>query len=240
MYTYFNIVASAEKYNSDGIVNLNSTTLGATGASGKNTLDDVDYQKNTYCSDPDHNHVSPDNMVDTSTAILPENTWIFLDQHHEVGYNDVVLNLAKAIILGEVTDVNDNPEMYPQYNGPCYTQSIRRWKLPDAKRVDQTNLSEEDKAELNAAIAEGEAVLKLTVADQPRVEAAEKRLIAILCKVGAEGYTSAEPEEPSPLDPILENVAYAMSKGTLFLFGGGSPIDRILSPFRKLIKIIFG
>lgn len=240
MYTYFNIVATAEKVNTDGIVNLSSTTLGATGAAGKNTLDDVDYEKNTYCTNPYHNHVSPDNMVDTSTAILPENTWVFLNQHHEVGYNDVVLNLAKAIILGEVTDVNDNPEMYPQYNGPCYTQSIRRWKLPDAKRVDQTNLSEEDKAELNAAIAEGEAVLKLTVADQPRVEVAEKRLIAILCKVGAEGYDNPEPEEESKLDPVIEDITRAMSKGSLFLFGGGSPVDRLLSPIRKLIDYIFG
>ena len=240
MYTYFNIVASAEKYNSDGIVNLNSTTLGATGAAGKQTLDDVDYEKNTYCKNPAHNHVSPDNMVDTSTAILPENTWVFLDQYHEVGYNDVVLNLAKAIILGEVTDVNDNPEMYPQYNGPCNTQSIRRWKLPDAKKVDQTNLSEKDKAELNAAIAEGEAVLKMTIADQPRVEAAEARLIAILHKVGAEGYENVEAKKDSPLDPLWENVTYAMSKGSLFLFGGGSPVDRLLSPVRKLIDLILG
>lgn len=236
MYTYFNIVASAEKVNSDGIVNLNSTTLGATGAPHDKTLDDIEYEKNTFCTDPTHNHVSPDNMVDTSTAILPENTWVFLNQHHEVGYNDVVLNLAKAILLGEVTDVNDNPELYPQYNGSCYTQSIRRWKLPDAKRVDQTKLSEEDKAELNAAIAEGEAVLRLTVADQPRVEAAEKRLIAILHKVGAEGYENVEAEKESILDPIFENITYAMSKGLLFLLGGGSPIDRILSSVRKFAE----
>ena len=130
--------------------------------------------------------------------------------------------------------------MYPQFNGPCYTQSIRRWKLPDAKRVDQTNLSEEDKAELNAAIAEAEAVLAMTIADQPRVEAAEKRLIAILCKVGAEGYVSAEPEEESALAPVLEKVTCTMSKGSLFLLGGGSLVDRILSPFRALIKLIFG
>ncbi len=240
MYTYFNIVASAEKVNSDGIVNLSSTTLGATGAAGKQSLDGVDYEKNTYCKNPDHNHVSPDNMVDTSTAILPENTWVFLDQHHEVGCNDVVLNLAKAIIMGEVTDVNDNPEMYPQYNGPCYTQSIRRRKLPDAKRVDQTNLSEEDKAELNAAIAECEAVLKLTVADQPGVEAAEKRLVAVLHKVGAEGYGNIEPKKEPKLAPILEGVTYAMSKGSLLLFGGGSLVDRILSPVRKLFGIISG
>ena len=246
MYTYFNIVASAEKVNSDGIVNLSSTTLGATGAAGKNTLADVEYEKNTYCDNPEHNHVSPDNMVDTSTAVLPENTWVFLDQHHEVGYNDVVLNLAKAIILGEVTDVNDNPEMYPQYNGPCYTQSIRRWKLPDAKRhLEKANngeitLSPEDRAELEAAIAEGEAVLKMTVADQPRVEAAESRLIAILHKSGAEGYENVEQNEPSPLDPVFEKVTYAMSKGSLFLLGGGSLTDRILSPARALIDWIFG
>ncbi len=238
MYTYFNIVASAEKVNSDGIVNLTSTTLGATGAAGKNTLGDVDYEKNTYCDNPEHNHISPDNMVDTSTAILPENTWIFLDQHHEVGYNDVVLNLAKAIITGEVTDVNDNPEKYPQYNGPCYTQSIRRWKLPDAKKVDRTNLSAEHKAELDAAIAEAEAVLKMTVADQPRVEAAENRLIEILHKVGAEGYENIEPEKESLLDPVFEKVTYAMSKGSLFFFGGGSPVDRVLTPARKLFDFI--
>lgn len=239
MYTYFNIVASAEQYNSDGIVNLNSTTLGATGAAHDQTLADVDYEKNTYCSDPTHNHISPDNMVDTSTAILPENTWVFLDQHHEVGYNDVVLNLAKAIILGEVTDVHSDPENYPQYNYPCYTQSLRRWKLPDAKKIDQSTLSEEDKAELNAAIAEAEAVLQMTVADQARVEAAENRLIAVLHKVGAEGYENIE-EESSALDPVWQSLTYAMSKGSLFLLGGGSLVDRILTPVRWLIGLISG
>lgn len=240
MYTYFNIVASAEKYNSDGIVNLNSTTLGATGAAHDQTLADIEYEANTYCQDPTHNHISPDNMVDTSTAVLPENTWIFLDQHHEVGYNDVVLNLAKAIILGEITDVHSDPENYPQYNYPCYTQSLRRWKLPDAKKVDQSTLSAEDKAELNAAIAEAEAVLQMTVADQARVEAAENRLIAILHKVGAEGYEEINTNEPSVMDPVFEKVTYAMSKTSLFLLGGGSLVDRILYPIRYIIGLITG
>lgn len=239
MYTYFNIVASAEQHNSDGIVNLNSTTLGATGAAHDQTLSDIEYESNTYCSDPTHNHISPDNMVDASTAILPENTWIFLDQYHEVGRNDVVLNLAKAIILGEVTDVNSDPENYPQFNTRCYTYSLRRWKLPDAKKVDQSTLIAEDKAELNAAIAEAEAVLQMTVADQTRVEAAEKRLNAILHKVGAEGYENIE-EESSPLDPVWEGLTCSMSKASLFLFGGGSLVDRILTPVRWIINLILG
>lgn len=239
MYTYFNIVASAEKVNSDGIVNLTSTTLGATGAPGEKTLANIEYEANTYCDNPEHNHISADNMVDISTAILPENTWIFLNQHHEVGYNDVVLNLAKAIILGEVTDVHSDPVNYPQYNGPCYTQSIRRWKLPDAKKVDQSTLSEEDKAELNAAIAECEEVLKMTIADQPRVEAAEARIIAALHRVGAPGYENIEHEEESALDPILESLTYSLSKGSLALFGGGSPLDAAIPVIKKVFSRFF-
>lgn len=238
MYSYFNIVASAEKVNSDGIINLSSTTLGATGAAGTNTLADVEYETGTYCSNPDHNHISADNMVDVSTAVLPENTWIFLEQHHEVGYNDVVLNLAKAIILGEVSGVNDNPEKYPQFNGTCTTTYIRRWRLPDAYKVDQSVLSEQDKAELNAAIAEGEAVISLTISDKERAEKADERLIAILHKVGAEGYETITEEEKT--DPIIESIACAMSKSSLFLFGGGSPVDRLLNPFRTIFSNIFG
>ena len=240
MYTYFNIVASAEQHNSDGIVNLNSTTLGATGAAHDQTLSDIEYESNTYCSDPTHNHISPDNMVDASTAILPENTWIFLDQYHEVGRNDVVLNLAKAIILGEVTDVNSDPENYPQFNTRCYTYSLRRWKLPDAKKVDQSTLSAEDKAELNAAIAQAEEALAITVSDQELVDAAEARIIAILHKIGAEGYEDISVEEPSALDPVWESLTCSMSKASLFLFGGGSLVDRILTPVRWIINLIFG
>ena len=245
MYAYFGIVASADKVNSDGIINLSSTTLGATGAPGDKTLSDIEYDAKSYCTDPTHNHISPDNMVDVSTSILPENTWIFLEQHHEVGNNDIVLNLAKAIILGEVKDVNDDPEKYPQFNGSCTTKYIRRWRLPDAYAVlekeaaGEITLSAEDKAELLAAIEEGEAVIASTICDQAKVEASEDRLNAILHKVGAEGYESIE-EEASALDPILEDTMEAMSKGSLFLLGGGSLVDRILSPFRAIVDLIFG
>ena len=172
-------------------------------------------------------------MVDTSTAILPENTWVFLNQHHEVGNNEAVLNLAKAIILGEVTDVHSKPEKYPQFNGPCFTKSIRRWRLSDAKRVDRSKLSEDVKTELNAAIAECEEVLKMTIADQHRVEAAETRIISALHAAGAPGYESIESEKESALQPIWQGITHALSKGSLFLFGGGSPID-------KLKEILFG
>lgn len=241
-YTFFGIVASAADYNSDGIINLTSTTMGATGAPSGKTLNDISYQKNTSCSNSDHNHVSPDNMVDVSTAALPENTWIFLDQHHEVGNNDVVLNLVGAILMDRVSSVNDDPETYPQFNYSCNTKYIRRWRVPDAKKLLEDDadglitLSAEDKAELNAAIADGEAVLNATVVDAEAVKAAEDRLNAILAKHGKYTY----PEEPSALDNFLADSMEGTSKFLVDWLGGGSLVDWILSPVRSLMNGVVG
>ena len=240
-YTFFAIVASASEHNSDGIINLSSTTVGATGAAGDQTLADVNYTKNTKCTNPDHNHVSPDNMVDVSTAALPENTWIFLEQHHEVGNNDVVLNLVQAIIEGKVSNVNDDPENYPQFNYSCNTKYIRRWRIPDAKDLltndeDEFELTPEQVAELEAAIAKGEEVLKATVVDQEKFKEAEDELNAVLAKYGKYSY----PEEPSGFEVFLGNALEGTSKFLVDTIGGGSLVDWILSPARNLLGKIFG
>ncbi len=239
-YTFFNIVASADKVNSDGIINLTSTTLGATGAAGENTLGKDYKQAKPSEKYPDYNYVSPDNMIDVSTAVLPDNTWIFLEQHHEVGNNDVVLNLAKAILLGEIDDIHDNPEKYPQFNYSCNTKYIRRWRLPDAKKLLEeveagtVEMTAEDKAELLAAIADGEAVLSATIANAEKTKAAEDRLNAILAKYGRYTY----PEEPSSADIFFEDALEGASKGLVSWLGGGSLVDWILSPVRYVFGMI--
>ncbi len=240
-YTFFAIVASAKEHNSDGIINLSSTTIGATGAAGDKTLADVDYEKNTKCTNTAHNHISPDNMVDVSTAVLPENTWIFLEQHHEVGNNDVVLNLVQAIIEGKVSNVNDDPANYPQFNYSCNTKYIRRWRIPDAQGLltneeDEFELTPEQIAELEAAIAKGEEVLKLTVVDQEKIKEAEDELNAVLAKYGMYTY----PEEPSGAEKFFGEALEGTSKFLVDTIGGGSLVDWILSPARNLIGKIFG
>ena len=241
-YTFFGIVASASEHNSDGIINLSSTTIGATGAPGNKTLADVEYTREKKCTNPDHNHVSPDNMVDTSTAVLPENTWIFLDQHHEVGNNDAVLNLVKAILMNEVENVNDDPANHPQFNYSCNTKYIRRWRIPDAKKLledadnGEITLPAEDRAELEAAIAQGEEVINASVVDPAKVKAAEDRLNAILAKYGLYTY----PEEPSATDIFFENALEGTSKFLVDTIGGGSLVDWVLSPVRNLAGKIFG
>ncbi len=244
-YAFFGIVASASDYNSDGIINLASTTMGATGAPSDKTLADVEYTKEKKCINPDHNHISPDNKVDVSTAVLPENTWIFLDQHHEVGNNDAVLNLVKAILINEVETVNDNPAEYPQFNATANTKYIRRWRIPEAQALleaadkGEVTLAEGDREEILAAIAQGEEVINATVADAEKTKAAEDRLNAILFKYTEyTGFTYDE--EPSDFDIFLEDTLEGTSKFLVDTIGGGSLVDWVLSPVRNLAGKIFG
>ena len=226
MYSYFGIVESAKKVNSDGIINLASTTLGATGAVGGSMLPPGYSQRYTNPDYPDYSYISPDWKVDASTAILPDNTWIFLDQHHEVGNNDMVLNLAKALILGEVTDVHSDPVNHPQFNYSCNTKALRRWRVPDAEALlaeQGDTMPAEDRAALEAAIAEGKAVLASTVADQAAVDAAEEKLEALLIK-----YGKMEPEkERSKASLATESALGSFSMFLVKTLGGGSLIDRI-------------
>ena len=237
-YTYFGIVESAHTYNTDGIINLTSTTLGATGAPKGKTLADISYEKNTNCKKSSHNHISEDNKIDVSTALLPENTWIFLDQHHEVGNNDAVLNLVGHILMDRVTSVNTDPSVYPQFNYSYNTKYIRRWRIPDAKMLleqdanGEITLPAEDKAELEAAIKQGEEVLAATIVDAEKCKAAEDRLNAILAKYDLYTY----PEEPSAFDTFLAETLEAASIGLVKWIGGGSLVDWILAPIRNMFS----
>lgn len=221
MYTFFSIMSSSGKVNSDGIINLSSTALGTTGTVGGATIAKQAHDNPDY---PGYSYLSPDGTIDISTAVLPDNTWVFLKQYHEVGNNDVVLNLAKALLLGEIENVHSNPAKYPQYNYFCNTKTLRRWRINDGKEaLKKTDLSEEDRAEIVAAIAQAEAVLEMTVADQAVVEAAQTRIENILYKVGQ----LTPPKEESKLAPGLEKFFESMSWMLYKTLGGGSVYDKI-------------
>lgn len=228
-YSYFAIMDSSDQVNSDGIINLESTTLGAFGTISDPLPDDY-VQRYTNPLYPDYSYISPDRRVDASTALLADHTWIFLNQHHEVGRNAVVLNLARDLLLGRVTDVHSDPVKYPQFNYSCNTNEIRRSLLPEAKAVDQSTLSAEDAAELNAAIVDCEAVLNASVADSAKVVAAQERMRAILVKIGVR-----EPaEEETVLPAIGETIAKGISLLLLKVLGGTGFSDLI----KKLISKI--
>ncbi|MBQ3044481.1 MAG: hypothetical protein IJD49_00860 [Clostridia bacterium] len=108
---------SFDKENADGIIQLDSTSMGAYAANVGETLPEGYVQQNTSknCSDPSHNHISPDRVVDASTAMLPDTTFYFDGQKHEqTALNSTILKLALKILENKITDVYSDPD-FPQF-----------------------------------------------------------------------------------------------------------------------------
>lgn len=181
---FYPIIDGWETYNADGVIQLDSTSIGATSCPIHETLP-ADYeQKNTYCT-CGGNHISPDRKVDASTGALCETTFYFDEGDHErTGGNDVIIGLAVALLTDEnFKDVHTYPDRYPQFNTARVTKNLRG-TLNWARKIDCSSLSADDAAELTAAIQECDDMLAETVVDLEETKHAEQRLDAILIKIG--------------------------------------------------------
>lgn len=184
--------------NADGVIHLSSTAMGVKSAIVGETLGEGYKQVNTSpnCSDPTHNHISPDGVVDASTGLLPDTTFYFDGQNHEqTARNDIIISLATRLLAtDDIKSVYSTPD-YPQFNGRRDPRGLKNNWIPKAKAVDTSTLSEADAAELAAAIAEAEAFVSGTVCYDGQQGEIEERIINILTKIGA--HVPEEPEEES-------------------------------------------
>ncbi len=228
-YTFFAGTASRNKVNSDGIIGVKNASMGAKGAApGKKLPADYKPKKAGY--------ISPDRTVDCSTAVLPDNTWIFLGQHHEVGRNDAVLHLATKLLLTPGMDVHTDPKNYPQFNYAMNTNELRRWRLKDAEALlKEGKLNAAQKKELQAAIQEGYAVRALTVGDAKRCEAATNAVNNILRKHGK----LSPVYEQTWFQKQVESALGWITQQNIYFFGnngyieGGNPIRYFKKVFSK-------
>ena len=146
----------------DGVIHLDSESFGATSVAVNVPLAKDYVQANTYCTDPSHNHIDEERLVDASTGILCESTFFFKGQNHEAtARNDVVMRLAIRILTdASFTDVYSDPA-YPQFNFARDSSSARI--LYNAYRnLDTSELSAEDAAEFKSAYADLGAALEST------------------------------------------------------------------------------
>ncbi len=184
--------------NADGVIHLSSTAMGVHSALVGETLPEDYEQANTSvnCSDPTHNHISPDRVVDASTGLLPDTTFYFDGQNHEkTARNDAIIALATRLLAtDDIKNVYSTPD-FPQFNGFRDPRDLRNHYIPTAESVDVSTLSAEDAAELTAALEEAKAFVNGTVAYDGQQEEIENRLESILVKVGK--MSAEEEEEPS-------------------------------------------
>ncbi|MBQ3151074.1 MAG: hypothetical protein IJB86_07535 [Clostridia bacterium] len=209
-YKFYPLFPGWDEVNADGIIQLDSTSFGATSAPVGEALPEDYVEAGTYCTCTDgHSHMSPERTVDASTGFLCETSFYFRGQDHEgTGRNDVIMRLAIDLLTDEnFKSVHTYPDKYPQFNVGRESKGLRNNELPAAKKVDLSTLSEEDAAELQAAIAECEAVLEETVVDIEKYYAAEERLNNILIKIGVRGAPVPPSESSVKLTNFLQKVS---------------------------------
>ncbi|MBR6784854.1 MAG: hypothetical protein IKM25_01225 [Clostridia bacterium] len=225
-YPLIDVGETWDSQNADFIIQLDSTSLGAYAANVGETLPEDYVQKNTYCDNPEHNHISPDRVVDASAGLLPDTTFYFDGQRHDLTqHNDVILKLAFHLIAhDDITDVYSSPD-FPQFLNGRDVRNLHTY-LAAAEEVDLSALTAEQKAELEAAVKQAEDTLDNNVAPADAFGKAEAKLLDILVEIGA-----MEAPEVKKDMPILEAIS-------LWLFGSFGT-DGFSEIFLSIFKTMF-
>ena len=193
------LLGSDKTVNSDSVIHIQSTSMGATAAPAGQQLP-ADY----LAAHAGSKYISPDKSVDASTCAFPDNTWFFLNQPHEdAGTNSACMNLVGELFLNlDFKNINSDPSRFPQFNYTSNSKELRRHLVPEAKgaladfEAGKLTLNSTDSAELKGAIAQGQAVLDMTIGNQVQASNAAKRLENILIKVGyRDAPVAAKPDE---------------------------------------------
>lgn len=170
--------------NADRVIHAASPSMGATFADLGTTLGEGYTAAGTYCNNPEHNHLSPDGVVDATTGLLPCTTWYFKGQAHELlPYNDVALELAiHAMVDNNIKDVYSNPA-YPQFNNGRLTNTTNLY-ISTWEEADKSGIPEEKALAVETAIAKVKALDEETIVDIEAWTAAETELGEALYKAG--------------------------------------------------------
>lgn len=196
------------KTNGDGIVHATSASMNARFADIGTTFADGYTAVGTYCNDPSHNHISPDNTVDATAGLLPCTTWYIKNQAHEkLPYNDVVLEMAFDIMTdNNMVDVYSNPEKYPQFNTGRLTNTVSLY-IEEWENADKSDISAKNRLAVENAIAEVEKQMDETVVDSEKWLAAEENL-----RVALVNARVIEDTSPGCLENALTDITRKLNK----------------------------
>ena len=178
----YQLVDSWDEVNADGIIQLDSTSMGAF-SYGVDVQLGEDYVPVIAhnCSDPrNHDHFDPNGIVDACAGLLPDTTFYFYNQNHErTGSNDVIMKLVTELLVDEsFVDVFSKPDKFPQFNVGRNSKGLMR-DVAEMKNFDTSDLTEEEIALLEDAIAQAEAQLDQTNVDIDAFEAAKDNFYSV-------------------------------------------------------------
>ena len=219
----YQLVDSWDEVNADGIIQLDSTSMGAFSYGVDIQLGEDYVGTHSNCSDPEnHDHADPNGIVDACTGLLPETTFYFYNQNHErTGSNDVIMKLVTELLVDEAfVDVFTYADRFPQFNVGRNSKGLMR-DVAEMKEYDTSDLTDEEKALLKDAIAQAEAQLDQTNVDIDAFEAAKDNFYSVRDQIL---NRDKEPEEK-------ENGAYMNFEDTL---------KQIFQMLTDILYIFFG
>ncbi|MBO5859810.1 MAG: hypothetical protein J6R20_08575 [Clostridia bacterium] len=194
--------------NADRVIHAASPAMGATFADLGETLGEGYEAVGTYCDNPDHNHLSPDGVVDATTGLLPCTTWYFKAQAHEqLPENDVALGLAIRVMAdNNMKDVYSNPA-YPQFNEGRLTFNARD-NIEAWNEADKSKLTTEEIDTITTAVEKVEALLGETIVNQAAWKAADAELEKALADAKI-----IEDESPTKVENVLTVILRTLNRG---------------------------
>ncbi len=220
--TMFPLCAEYDTTNGDGIVHASSASMGATFAAPGEAFADDYVAAGTYCSDPTHNHISPDRNADATTGLLPCRTWYIKNQAHEkLPFNDVALKLAFDIMCDEnINDVYSRPDVYPQFNEGRLTNTVNLY-LAAWEAADKSTIGIAQTKAIEDAVKEVNKQLNQTVVVTAEWDAAVENLRAELVFAGV-----IEDTTPTELESFF----------TRFLASVNGTVNDTANAFNSLFK----
>ncbi len=235
----FHLVDSWNKLPADGIIQLDSTSMGAYGVNNNIKLpkDYVTPAELNNCTDPSHDHSDPRRLIDPCTGLLPESTFYFYNQPHESSAsNDVFMKLASSILMdSNFTSVHSYPDVFPQFNNSRQVKGLMKdvKNMQEKYPVDSNTLPEKYSEELYAAIDQVTTMLDNTVISTLETHAAERRFYDICDEIEAyengEAENTGEKENTAYLDfsYLLSDLIYILSN-ILYIFMGGNGFSDLI------------
>ncbi len=230
-FSLYHIVDSWDDIAADGIIQVDSTSMGAYSAGGTDVqLPDgyVTPAELNNCTDPDnHNHKDPYNILDINRGLLPETTFYFYEQSHEkTASNDVVMKLASTLLMDEnFVDVHSYPDKFPQFNNARNTKGLMN-RMEEMENYDMSHIKDEALIyELEDARIQAQAMLDNTVIDLEEVEAATNRYYRASDAIYNYTEEEVEPEEKEntaymDFSYLLSDLFYILSQVLYIFFGG--------------------
>ena len=213
-YREFGFLYSAERTNSDEIINIDSTAPGTQYAA-----------YNQVFADAAGRALSPDGSIDVSSAYYKDSSWYFYKQKHELEYNNTALTLAVELALGKVKTVADCDDLaedgvyFPQFNGARNLRDLVKDYIPAYERY--LAAGGENTPALAAAYENAIAMTRRTVNDYDSDNEIIYAFYDQLVAVGA-----LEPAKaPSGFEKFLGNALEKNNSLVARLFGSKGFLD---------------